>query len=143
MVLTQPLVVLHPDRRRRDEAVRRLRGGRSRRVGQILFALILHRLLRVLLVLVLVRLLCTWEPEPKKQKQTSSLARTLSCVVHLCTHRKPPVSRANRTLVSLSPFASSLACNARLLSNGMSVRQSETPAKNLINMSARGCWLLY
>lgn len=40
--LTQPLVVLHPDRRRRNEAVRRLRGGSSGRVGQILLALILH-----------------------------------------------------------------------------------------------------
>lgn len=63
---TQPLVALNPDGRRRDEAVRRLRRGCFRCFCQVLVALVLHRFLRVLIVLIFIHLLCRGEGGKQK-----------------------------------------------------------------------------
>lgn len=69
-VLTQALVALNPHRRWRDEAVRRRRGGRFWRFCQLLLALVLHRLLRVFVILVFVLLL--WGREGGENKTCHS-----------------------------------------------------------------------
>lgn len=55
---TQPLVALDPDGGRRDEAVRRLRGGCFRDFCQVLFTLLFHWFLWVLIIVVLISVLC-------------------------------------------------------------------------------------